>query len=520
MAQAAPPTPGDHLSRFTPGLDIQGIIDGSFRSWHVGSTTAISMSTTACNPGSVIGRWFAAPNNDHPFISQMYCRLHDGRFEQISEWSYVKHSFASTNSPGCVGLGSCVDPNNFQLLGLNCSDTYGASLNGDRDDLGPPGEINGWTGDWDFFGSHLDVGYPPTTPDGRTTTVSPVDSLQFRVHIDDTKLTDPGARFFAMCHYLHKYEPEDVRENNMSSREIRISAPPASNTSSISPIQFGTVLQRYDGARLESAANEVGGVAHDGRFYVASSVTQNPNGTFHYEFAIDNHGGNAELRIPLCSTATLANAGFKDIDSNGSNDWAISRQGNELIFAAPIDNAQRWNTIYNFWFDSDAAPGDGAVTIYQGNINPGANGTVTVAADVPGVVREFDRGGRCGGSSELSANGPAVIPNPQFVLQASNVPQGAFATLHVNFSGASTAAPPPLGLAGCELLTPQIALPTVGVLGLAFWRFEIPNDPYAEGVSVFTQAAIRDANGAVLGLVNLSNQFEFLVGNNLFTRCP
>ena len=66
-------------------------------------------------------------------------RLMSGRFEQIGQ-SWLKHGFASTNSPGC---GTCVQPpNGGAQLGVGCSDAYGSGLNGSQGNLGPRSQVN------------------------------------------------------------------------------------------------------------------------------------------------------------------------------------------------------------------------------------------------------------------------------------------------------------------------------------------------------------------------------------------
>lgn len=522
LAQVAPPpaTPNDHLTRFVTGLDIQGRINSSFAHVHNSTLgiTAPSMSTTACNPGTVLGVWEAAPDEDHPFICQLYTRLHEGRFEQINNRSYVKHSFGSTNSNEC-NMG-CIGGAAFNRLGINCSDTYGSTLNNSRTYLGPPGEINGWTGEWNMFGSHLDVGYPAGAPDGNTSTVNPTTNVQFRVNIEDSKLGAPGASYFAAVYYLHKWEPTENRANNMSSLPVNITT---GSTNSTGSIVYGPILEtRYTGARVESAANMVGGVAHDGTFYVGVHVTQNTNGTYHYEYAVhnrDNAGGNAEFRIPLCPTASLSGVGFKDIDLDALNDWTHQRVGSELVFSAPISNAQGWNTIYNFWFDTDLAPGDGTVTILEGVPNPGANPTVTVAADVPSVATTFNLGGDCASGINLSANDRAFIPNPTLRITATNAPFGAPVALHINTSGQSVGLVPPIGPTTCDLLIPDVAIPGFTIINVAFWTVGIPNDPSLEGSDVFFQTIHGASGGPVLGLATLSNQLQLRVGNSL-AGCP
>jgi len=87
---------------------------------------------------------------------------------------------------------------------------------------------------------------------------------------------------------------------------------------------------------------------------------------------IDNSRGSAALHIPACTSAQILNIGFKDIDSNALNQWTSSAAGGELVFTAPANNPLNWNEIFNFWFDSDAVPGAGSVTLDEARVGAGA----------------------------------------------------------------------------------------------------------------------------------------------------
>ncbi len=521
LAQVTPPpTPANAPSQFIPGLDIQARINNSFNDYQQGSITAVSMSTTACNPGSVIGTWEAAPDEDHPFICQMYCRLSNGRFEQINNWSHVKHSFGSTNSNEC-GLG-CQGGASFSQLGLNCSDTYGAGLNASRSDLGPAHEVNPFTGEWEMTGSYFDRGDPdqgfPQNQDGNPSPLNVSGAVTNRCQIPHSKIGTPGATYYAMAYYIHKWEPESNRTNNMSSYQLNLTTTSATGTGAIA---YGSVLStRYTNARVESQANFDGnGVARDGRFYVGVRVINNQDGTYRYEYAVhnrDNHGRNAEFRVPICPTGTASDFGMKGVNEAGEiTNWTAQRVGDELVFSAPdADSQQPWNTIYNFWFEADAGPGNGQVEIMEGLVSPGANASVMVASDVPTSNRNIDLGGSCNANSpELTTNGDATLPNQIFQLLSDNNAPFAQTAFHVNFNGNSV----PFG--GCEVLTPTFSIPSISLFnGLSGVVLALPNDPNLEGVSMFVQAVEGQAGGPILNVADLSNIMEIRIGNNV-TGC-
>ena len=102
----------------------------------------------------------------------------------------------------------------------------------------------------------------------------------------------------------------------------------------------------------------------DGRVYVAVKVTGPTNGKYHYEYAVhnrDNKGGVGVFRVPSCPSAIVSGVGFHDVDvpASAANDWTFANNGSELTWTAPAGNSLRWNMLFNFWFDSDAAPGRG-----------------------------------------------------------------------------------------------------------------------------------------------------------------
>jgi hypothetical protein len=144
-----------------------------------------------------------------------------------------------------------------------------------------------------------------------------------------------------------------------------------------------------DGVKIDAAD-----VPGDGRFLVGHLVTDNGNGTWRYEYAIQNlnsHRSGNSFRVPVPAGVTITNAGFKDIDYHSGDpfdptDWSISTSGGAVTwtggdFATNLNgNALRFATLYNFWFDADRPPTDVGATI--GLFRPGTG--TTVAASVFG----------------------------------------------------------------------------------------------------------------------------------------
>ena len=486
-----------------------------------------SMSTTICNNGNTNIAWFRAMDPRHPYYGFLVCRESGGRFEQISDRTFVKHSISAANSRGC---GTCQTFGTVQL-GPNCSDTYSVSLNRDRFNLGPANEIDPWLGAWEPVGSHFDRGEPnvgpPQNMDGQRSLtraqVNAMNPVTHRIEIDDADLMVEG-RYYYSSYVVITGEPEDLRDDNMATQL----AVPRWNGSrwtfnDIGTPVSGSPLVNWAGATVDSAANG----KDDGRLYVGVVVTgPDSRGMWHYEYAVhnrDNSRGAASFRIPICPSTRVLNASVRDIDKIAANDWVVSVTGSEISFLAGAENAIEWNTIYNFSFDADAAPVGGQVTLDQARPGPGA-GDVTINARVPGTVHNEYLGDGCGNPAPtLSPSGSppvASIPNANFGLQLDGLAPGASAVILLSATGGNTN----VGN-GCTFfigLTPPIV--SVGPLtadpgGQAGMPLMIPNNAALEGAELFTQAFEIATGGPLFGGFNLTNGLKVRIGNNV-TGCP
>jgi hypothetical protein len=384
---------------------------------HPNGEIGMAMLNTMCNPGSINIPWYQAMQPNHPKFGFIVARVHNDRIEQINEWSFCKHAFTSINVNGACG--SCQNPGTASLMGLNCSDTYGASNNASRTWLGPPAEIDPWLGTWDPVGSYFDIGDPsqagyPAPADGtRSLSQSIFDSVDNRVTVDEVDLTTAGASYYYALQLIHEGEAVANRGDNLAHRGMN----PNWNGSTWSFSNnsegqvYGSVLDRWTGATVNSASNG----NDDGRFFVASKVTALGGGNYHYEYAahnVDNSRAGGTFRIALAAGVTASNFSFGDIDTNGANDWSVSQVGNEVVFTSGGSNFLEWNTIYNFGFDADRAPGAGGVILDEARPGAGAS-SVTVNAEVPGgvILAAFDTFGvGCEGS--VGSAGPCPELNP------------------------------------------------------------------------------------------------------------
>ncbi len=343
----------------------------------VGGFRAYSIGTTSCNIGNQELTW-NADTTVHPVISQNMYRLAGGRFEQIGQ-AWLKHGFCALQ--GTVCFSDC-QPSQLGCgaLGVHCSDPYSAGLNGQQGGLGPKFEVNATTGAFAY----------PFTGQGTTG-----DALFKRLRVLESDLTTAGALYFVSSMYV---QPEDAaagnNDNNESYRRVTVGG------------SFGLTLQgttqrqksgieawRDNDAAVVLTPADVPG---DGRFILGYKVTDLGGGAFHYEYAVMNlnsHRSGQSFSVPIPSGTTVTNVGFHDVDYHSgepysNSDWTSSVGATSVSWATQTfaqnanANALRWDTIYNFRFDANVAPGAGGVTLAL--FRPGTPTSIAVAAQVPG----------------------------------------------------------------------------------------------------------------------------------------
>lgn len=507
----------------TRGLQVNGR-NGTYPNGESG----LSATVDICNFGSTSINWFAPMNADHPMYSSMVGRDLGTRFEQISDWSYVKHGFASINGGVCGGCVGGPYPGN--ILGLNCSDTYGASLNANTFYLGPPAEINPWTGGWNPVGSHFDKGFPAVSGgaanDGNRSNINVPGGVTFRVRVDDAKMTNGTASYYYGLYVIVPNEPGSNKDNNGVYRRFRPTWTGSnwSFSNQSNAVTQASILENWGGAKLSSAGNGT----DDGKFFVAMKASgPDGSGMWHYEYAVhnrDNSRGGDRFSIPVCPGTTVSNITFGDIDSLAGNDWTGTMVGDDIVWTAPAGtNSLEWNTIYNFAFDADAGPlTDGTVEVRQARAGAGAN-TVPVIIDTPGVQFDTILGTPCGNPAlSLDTNGLIplpIIPNPFFGVATTGATAGN--TVGFSFSAGNVVTPLP---GGCVW---QLDFATSSVLGgivadgVGFARLPlgIPSLPSLTGVDIYFQATELEVGGPLFGVANVSNGLRVNLGNVGPTSC-
>ncbi len=361
--------------------DINNKVQGAA----VDGKRSYSVGTESLNEGNLDLRWISS-TNEHPVIGQNLYRLKTdatrpgGRLEQIG-LSWLKHGFlALTNQNYC----SCsFEPGHSggAWLGQGCDDPYSGGLNGDRTRLGPRYQVNAATGAY-------------TYPFDNTAPVD--DELDRRIIVLDTDL-DPavnsGARYFFEGQYVTADDAAAGNSwNNASFREAVITTATSRFLAWATTGPFMVTQQRLPalaGWPLidPSVQFRIADIVSDGRLHVAAKVhectiSDDPPcgvGLWRYEYAIHNltsHRSVQRVEVPVPAGSTLSDEGFHDVDYHSgepfaNTDWTIDADGpNGFVawFGDPYAtdqnaNALRWGTMYNFWFNSDQAPGGGRVEL-------------------------------------------------------------------------------------------------------------------------------------------------------------
>ena len=342
----------------------------------IGNITAYSIGTTSCNIGNANLLWQAC-NPNHPVIAQNIYRFKDGRFEQIG-MGWLKHGFVALTQNlccTCSGQGGSV-------LGVGCSDPYVASLNGDQNGnvggcgctsggLGPRWQVNATTGAYAFP-------YATCGQSGNTL------FKRVQVNNDDVNPSlNTGAVYYAEGQYV---TPDDAAAenlyNNASYRRLNVGSFQNGgwllNVTGSTTRELPAIFAWKDndaGVTIVSVDVPEVGTDNKGKYHLGYRVTDNGDGTWHYEYALFNmnsHRSAREFTIGVPSGVTLTNVGFHDIDyhsgdgqggiTNDGTDWAVTTGAGDITWSTETEaenanaNALRWGTLYNFRFDADTAP--------------------------------------------------------------------------------------------------------------------------------------------------------------------
>jgi len=336
---------------------------------------AYSLATTSCNIGTANLDWIAN-NNQHPVIAQDMWRLHEGRFTQIGS-SWLKHGFCALQNTGlctgCGGGGGCLS-----YLTPGCADPYSAGLNGNQSNLGPRSQVNAFTG---FFPYPYNA---PPCPPGQST-------ICRRLQVLESDLVGaPGALFFVSGQYVAADDSNFGNQaNNQSYRRVNVAPTGNHNLSFVGGTQqMSPAIQAWQDNQPSVTLVDAQ-VPDEGLFIVGYDVIDNGDGTFNYEYAVQNlysdrSGGS--FSVPYPANATILSHGFHDItwhsgEPYDGTDWTATLTPGVGITWETDDfsanqtaNALRWSMMFNFYFTCDAPPSPNTATL--GLFKPGSAGTV------------------------------------------------------------------------------------------------------------------------------------------------
>jgi len=376
-----------------------------------------AVGTTSCNLGTQPLAWDDT-TNQYPVISGNMYRLSNGRFQQIGQ-SWLKHGFCALQQTLC---GTCTPGGNCDALFPGCSDPYSAGLNGNQGGLGPKREITASTG---VFPANWN---PAGTPEAGDT----APTLFKRVVVRQSDLAVSGAQFFMSSMYIQAQDAAAGNNNNNESyRVVSI------NPTTFAPTWLGSTQRQkpaifawrdhglgfsqvdtsviltpmdvpQDGKYVTGVGQElipnnaVNGQFVPGRFWVGCKVISLPGGLYRYEYAVQNLNSDRsgqKFSVPLPAGAPVSNVGFSDVDYHSgevytNTDWTSQQGGADInwsgqTYAQNVNaNALRWNTIYNFWFETPVPPVDGNITLTL--FKPAPAGATNAPAAVTALVKTPD----------------------------------------------------------------------------------------------------------------------------------
>jgi hypothetical protein len=358
---------------FAPGPDvIMGNLPNLIQAGSNGTQVGLMMGTDICNNGDVQVNWFHLPETDHPVIPQNLYRMSGGtnnndRFEQIGQ-SWAMHQFFPLQQNAC-GFG-CTSAPDSAHLGVGCSTSDTASLNGNPQAVGSRAWINPFTG---IF---------PATANSHTGHTH--DGTTHRILVEGNDLNpamNPGATYYGEAQLVtpHEYawcqsHPGQCNMfNNVSYRQFNVVGTTSFNFTPVgATVRETPAIIAWPGATIQTIEPEPG---VDGRAFLAYKVTQFGPFEWHYEYAIYNENldrginyfsvpagcgigsaTNVAFHAPLnhpgiADDGTVGNAGYSNVP------WTIALGDRrafwftETFAQNPNANALRWGTLYNFRFD-------------------------------------------------------------------------------------------------------------------------------------------------------------------------
>ncbi len=342
--------------------EISGAVSYGF----VDGKVAYSFGTTLCNVGDMPVS-YTPTTNQHPLIVQSIYKLKDHRIEQIGI-GFVRHTNIPLAGNAC-GLG-CT-PAGFDALGVGCSDTSSASINGVQSMMGPRTEVNAHTGEYPY----------PFTSMGQAG-----DAIYKRVQVELADVSDPDALYFVETQVIVPGELDaSARNNNVSYRQV-VFAPGSANASLIGSTydQQPAIYAWRDHGNGIGIPDETVMITDadmtdsEERFVLGSRAEKLGTDLWRYDYAVFNMNGERGIRqigitlsgdenAKILSTETHAPNYHDDLDDAIVNtDWVLHPSDDGLLETETFDsnlnaNAIRWGTTYGFAYviQTKAFPSEG-----------------------------------------------------------------------------------------------------------------------------------------------------------------
>lgn len=370
-----------------PDLVIGDIAPGVINYTSTGTVEIVTFGFTQCNIGTgPVACITATPQ--HPVTTQNLYKLTlsggSSRIEQIGQ-SWAFHEFFPLNGQLCCT--TCVFAGSTNL-GSHCANAHSATSIGNQNGLGPRWQINASTGAFP---------YPPASPS--YTGPAP---RRLQINMSDLEPSSASVRYFAE---LLSIAPDESAAGNSGSnaswRQVVVTGSgTAWNFGVTGATEVGeAAIAAWQAVQPEVMLTNVD-VPGDGRFVVASHVTDLGNGRYRYEYAVYNLTSDQScgtFSVPLSAASAPTNLGFHDIDYRDGDgpgnvnfsgaDWVAEHAGSSLSWATETfaanesANAIRWGTLYNFRFACGRPPQNGQVSL--GLFKPGSTDSAIAAAMVP-----------------------------------------------------------------------------------------------------------------------------------------
>lgn len=425
---ANPVSGADLIVAETPSMTVFGAENG---------IASYSLSSTACNVGDVPALW-VANTGDHPVVVQNIYRLENGRFEQIGK-GWARHMFLALQQAVCC---PCTPVGTGDRLGVGCSDTTSASVNGSQAIMGPRSEINGFTGEFAF----------PFSTSGQTGGAT---YKRLQVANDDVDpALHPTAEYFAETIYL---SADDAGAGNGLNNASWV---PLSRSGGMTGgafrLQVAGPTRAGEPAIYAWAESEPGvvldqiDVPGEGTFVLGSNVIDNGDGTWNYEYAVFNANSDfaaQKFSVPggLCGLSSAPGMSFPRSHSGepfSNAPWSTPSLGQrdfngETYAQNPNANALRWGTTYSFYFSALCGPAPAVVDLVL--FKPGNPGVQYARLEGPsdGIV---STGSYCdaspnstGSVSPLNVSGVDMTARTMF-MSSGGLPPGQFAMVLTSLS--------------------------------------------------------------------------------------